>query len=145
MSRLRRIRARWIFAALVGANLLLLAQAATRYREQRTLHRLVLRGTIESYTEAVERAPEARDRLLYNLGNLYLDRARKLREPGPARAAIAYYREALRLRPELLPAKKNYEVAARFLESMIPPRPPREPRPPDRVAPSEMPLTPNQI
>lgn len=145
MSRLRRIRARWIFAALAAANLLLLAQAAVRYRDARALHRLVRQGTIESYTEAVERAPGLRERLLYNLGNRYLDRARKLREPGPGRAAIAYYREALRLRPDLLEAKKNYEVATRLVESLIPPLPPREPRPPDRVAPSEMPLTPNQI
>lgn len=145
MSAIRRVRWNWVLGGLVAAHAVLLAHAVRRYQEDRTLARLVAQGTPESYARAIERAEPLRHRLLFNLGNLYLDRAQRLREAAPARAALAYYREALRLDPEFLEAKKNYELAGRLLESFVPPRPPREPRPPDRIAPSQMPLTPNQI
>lgn len=131
--------------ALIGANLVLLGFAVWRFRQEQALYRLLQQRTPEAYGEAVLQAAPIRDRLLVNLGNLYLQQAQSGAEPGAARAALAYYREALRLNPELMAAKKNFEVAQRFLDSLVPPREPREPRPPGRMRSSQMPLKPNDI
>lgn len=77
---------------------------------------------LERYDEAVAafrqavRAPEARQRSLYNLGNA-LVRAAEERpgEPAPLRDAVAAYEEALRLDPADAEARWNLEVALRRL------------------------------
>jgi tetratricopeptide (TPR) repeat protein len=104
------------------------------------IYELARRGTADAYAEAIERAPAIRDRLLFDLGNRYFEEAQRLHEAGPTRAALSYYEEALRLDPGFLEAKKNYELARRFLDGLVPPRDPREPRPPDRARSSQMPL-----
>lgn len=142
---LGRIPWRRLLWALIGANLVLLGLAIWRFRQEQAVYRLLQQGTVESYSEAVPRAGPIRDRLLVNLGNLYFEQARLAGQPGAARAALAYYREALRLNPELMAAKKNFEVAQRFLDALVPPLEPREPRPPGRVRSSQMPLKPTDI
>lgn len=131
--------------ALIVVDLLVLSLAVRAYRRDESVHRLIERRTANALAEAVERSPRIRDRLLVNLGNVYFEQALSTGKPGPARAALSYYRDALRLNPGLLEAKKNLEVAQRFLDTLIPPREPREPRPPDRMRSSRRPLTPNEI
>jgi Ca-activated chloride channel family protein len=71
--------------------------------------------------EPLERAAAATDaevryRALFNLGLLYLDRARGLEDEASEQAfatANALYRRALRLRPAELDAKWNYELTLR--------------------------------
>ncbi len=135
---------RWL-VVLIGASLLGLAVAAVRYREEREVHGLLRQRSPEAYAEAVERAGSFRGRLFYNLGNLYFERGQAQHSAAAVRAALSYYRESLRLDPEFLEAKKNYEVAQRFLDGLVPPREPREPRPPDRARSSQMPLKPTDI
>ncbi|MFQ5889186.1 MAG: tetratricopeptide repeat protein [Gemmatimonadota bacterium] len=130
---------------LIAANALLLAYAVREFTVERALYRTLRERTPEAYAEAVPRAGRIRDHLLVNLGNLYFEQGARRRWPAAVRTALAYYREALRLNPELLDAKKNYEVARRLLNDLVPPREPREPRPPDRFAPSQMPLQPTDI
>lgn len=142
---LARIPWRRLLWALIGANLVALGLAVWRLRQEQAVDRMLQQRTLEAYSEAVRQAGPIRDRLLVNLGNLYLEQARTVGEPGAARAALAYYREALRLNPDLMAAKKNFEVAQRFLDAMVPPREPREPRPPGRVRSSQMPLKPTDI
>lgn len=141
----RRITWRTGLWALIGVDLLLLSLAVLAYRRDESVYQLIQQRTPNALAEAVERSPEIRDRLLVNLGNLYFEQAVSAGRPGPARAALSYYRDALRLNPTLLEAKKNLEVAQRFLDTLIPPREPREPRPPDRMRSSRRPLTPNEI
>ncbi|NIM48698.1 MAG: hypothetical protein GTO22_05485 [Gemmatimonadales bacterium] len=146
MSRmLGRVPWRRVLWAMIGANLVLLGLAVWRFRQEQAVYRLLQQRTLEAYSEAVRRVGPIRDRLLVNLGNLYFEQARLEGQPGAARAALASYREALRLNPELMAAKKNFEVAQRFLDALVPPREPREPRPPGRVRSSQMPLKPNDI
>lgn len=140
-----RVHARTLFAALAGVSLVAVGIAAWRARDQVALYELARRRTPEAYAEAIERAPAIRDRLLFNLGNAYLRDGQRRGQPGPVRAALAYYEEALRLDPAFLDAKKNYELARRFLDGLVPPREPREPRPPDRARSSQMPLRPDDI
>jgi hypothetical protein len=130
---------------LIALDLVLVAFAVRGYRRESSIYRLIGQRTPNALAEAVERSPGIRDRLLVNLGNLYLEQAVSAGQPGPARAALSYYRDALRLNPELLEAKRNFEIAQRFLDALVPPREPREPRPPDRMRSSERPLTPNDI
>lgn len=149
MSAVRRLRRglSWsrFLLGLIAADAAFLLHVSTEARRAGELERLVEVGTPEAITEAMALAPERRPWLLYNLGSVYLDDGTRRRFAGSLRAALGYYREALRIHPDLLEAKRNYEVAWRRLESLIPPRPPREPRPPDRVAPSQMPLLPGDI
>ena len=140
-----RVPPRALFAALAVLNLLAVGVAAWRARESVARYELARRRTPEAYADAIERAPAIRDRLLFNLGNAYLRDGLRLGQAGPARAALGYYEEALRIDPEFLAAKKNYELGRRFLEGLVPPREPREPRPPDRARSSQMPLRPDDI
>lgn len=144
-SRLRRVPWVRLCVALVAIDLMILARAIDDYREHEELYELTRAGTIEALTEAVRRHDAMRERLLTNLANVHLRRGLELRSVAEVRAAVAYYREALRLDPELVPAKHNLELAVRVLESAIPPREPREPLPPDMIKASEMPLKPNDI
>lgn len=136
---------RALVLALVAVNLLALVLAVRNYARQETLHRLSQEPSLESLSQAVEQGGELRDRLLVNLGNYNLRRGLRLRSVAEVRAAVAYYREALRMQPDLVVAKHNLELAVRILESFIPPREPREPLPPDMIRSSEMPLKPNEI
>ena len=136
---------RRVLWALIGTNLVLLVFAVWQFRQAQAVYQLLQHRTPEAYAEAVGKAGPIRDRLLVNLGNLYFEQALRVRRPAAARAALRYYEEALRLNPHLMEAKKNYEVARRFLDALVPPREPREPRPPDRMQPSQMPLKPNDI
>lgn len=131
--------------ALVVLDLAFLVLAVRDYRQQETLHRLSAEPSLESLSRAVEQGGELRDRLLVNLGNYNLRRGIRLRSVAEVRAAVAYYREALRIEPDLVTAKHNLELAVRILESFIPPREPREPLPPGMIRSSEMPLKPNDI
>jgi Ca-activated chloride channel family protein len=75
----------------------------------------------EEAIEPLERAAAATDvevryRALFNLGLLYLERARSLEDEAAEQAysaANAMYRRALRLRPSELDAKWNYELTMR--------------------------------
>lgn len=140
-----RVHARALFAALAGLDLFVVGFVAWRAREDLAIYELSRRRTPEAYAEAIERTPAIRERLLFNLANAYFQDAQRLGQPGPVRAALAYYEEALRLDPAFLEAKKNYELARRFLDGLVPPREPREPRPPDRARSSQMPLRPDDI
>ncbi len=126
-------------------DLVFLAFAVRDYRRDRELQRLVRDGSLESLSRAVEMGAGIRDRLLLNLGNHYFERGLRSRAAAEVRAAAAYYREALRINPELGRAKKNFELARRVLRSSVPPMQPREPLPPDMIQSSEMPLKPNDI
>lgn len=140
-----RVHARALFAALAALNLAIIGIAAWRARRDLAIYELARARTADAYAEAIERAPAIRERLLFNLGNAYLRDGQRLSQPGPVRAALAYYEEALRIDPAFLEAKKNYELARRFLDGLVPPREPREPRPPDRARSSQMPLRPDDI
>lgn len=140
-----RVTWRRVLWVLIGVDLLLLSLALRGYRREESVYRLIEQRTPNALADAVESSPGIRDRLLVNLGNVYFEQAVSTRQPGPAFAAISYYRDALRLNPNLLEAKKNFEVAQRFLDLMVPPREPREPRPPDRMRSSERPLAPSEI
>jgi hypothetical protein len=137
----------WLRLCLVLAalDLAVLAYELREHRRAQELHRLAEQGTLESLTEAVRSGGELRDRLLVNLGNYHLEQGLRIRSVAQIRSAVAYYREALRLDPELLAAKHNLELALHVLASAIPPREPREPLPPDMIRPSEMPLKPTDI
>lgn len=140
-----RVHWRACIAGAVALDLLLFALAARRAAADLRIHELARARTVDAYAEAVERAPAIRDRLLFSLGNRYFEEAQRLAQAGPTRAALSYYEEALRLRPAFLEAKKNYELARRFLDALVPPRDPREPRPPDRARSSQMPLSRDDI
>lgn len=142
---LGRIPWRKILWALIGAHLIVLAYATWQFRRDQAINRLLKQRTLDAYAEAVVSSDAVRDRLLLNLGNLYFGRAQRTRQPAAARMALAYYREALRLNPGLMAAKKNFELAQRFLNALVPPRDPREPRPPERMQPSQRPLLPTDI
>lgn len=144
-SVLGRIPRMAIFGTLIAVNLVFLLLAVREFRQAQTVHQLFRQGTPEAYAEAVGKADANHDRLLLNLGNLYFEQALTERGPAAARAALGYYREALRLNPGLMEAKKNFEVTERFLDSLVPPRDPREPRPPERMQSSQMPLKPHDI
>lgn len=140
-----RVPWRKALLALIGANVVVLAYAVRDFRQEQALHRMLRQGTPEAYAEAVEKAGPIRDRLLVNLGNLYFEKGQRRKWYAAVRAAVAYYREALRLNPHLMPAKKNYEVAWRFLDAQVAPREPREPMPPNRITAGQMPLKPHDI
>jgi tetratricopeptide (TPR) repeat protein len=59
--------------------------------------------------------PELREWVFYNLGQRYLEDARESQDPASSGAlydaAVEAYRQALRLRPQDLDAKWNYELA----------------------------------
>lgn len=142
---LGRIRWRNVLWVLIGVQLILLAYTVHRFHREQAIYELLQQRTLDAYAEAVEKAGAVPDRLLVNLGNLYFEQAQRARQPAAARAALVYYREALRLNPGLMEAKKNFEVAQRFLDALVPPRDPREPRPPERMRSSQMPLRPHDI
>lgn len=64
--------------------------------------------------------PETRERVYYNLGQRYLEDARQTGDPEAQMArydaAVESYRQALRLRPDDVDAKWNYELAVRERE-----------------------------
>ena len=135
-----------ILGALVAADLVALGLAWRDLERAREVHRLLGATTPEGYAEAVARAdPEWRDELLVNLANRYLDQGTRRGWLAGLRAATAYYREALRLNPDLLEAKRNFEVATRRLRASVPPREPRRPMQIEKIRPSQMPLKPTDI
>lgn len=87
--------------------------------------RLVVEEQTEHAVELLEKAsasapPELAPQAFYNLGNARLT-------ADDARGAVEAYRQALRLAPDLRPAKHNLELALRRLERRDPgARPPRE-------------------
>lgn len=84
---------------------------------------LLLAGKGEDAVQPLERAAQSakdldlRYRALFNLGLVYLNRGRALKEEEAATqafaAALEAYKRALRLRPNELDAKWNYELALR--------------------------------
>lgn len=78
---------------------------------------------LEAFSRLLEIAPASLlPTVYYNLGNLYLRRARRLVEEANLDGAAPLvelakrsYREALRLRPDLWAAKYNLEVAIRLM------------------------------
>ena len=73
---------------------------------------------LQAALAAVE--PELRQRILYNLGNRYLEQARSLQQqeakPELLDAAVEAYRSALRIDPDDMAAKWNLELALREQE-----------------------------
>lgn len=131
--------------ALVALNLAALGYSAWAFRQKQALYRAFQEGTAEAYAGLLERAGHLRDRVLVNLGNRYFDEGLRSGGLGGVRKAIAYYREALRLNPDLMEAKKNFEVANRFLETQVETRQPRRPMEIERIRPSQLPLQPHDI
>ena len=99
--------------------------AALRYNLGTALLRLGRYREAEEHLRAALEAvdPEVRGRTHYNLGQRFLEEARSVPEPGVALglydAAVESYRQALRLRPDDLDAKWNYELALREREDRM--------------------------
>ncbi|MEW6046128.1 MAG: hypothetical protein AB1609_06570 [Bacillota bacterium] len=134
-----------VLAVLVAANLLLLGHSIWRYRQERALHRALWPATAEAYAGLLGTAGAIRDRLLFNLGNRYFEEGIRSNRPDMASKAAAYYREALRLNPELLEAKKNHELASRFLETIAEPGEGESRTERGGTRPSPFPLEPTDI
>lgn len=109
------MRIRAVVAALLLAGALAgLALSWTNYLHDRWIYQAVLQGSESSYTGLLS-DQAVRSRALYNLANLYLREAVQEGKVERLRQALAYYREALRVEPDFMEAKKNFELAGRLL------------------------------
>lgn len=130
---------------LVGLNLAALAYSGWQFRREQALYVILQEPTPDAYARAIPMAPALRDRLLMNLGNRYLEQGLKDGDPGALRAAIAFYKESLRLNPRLLPAKKNLEIAGRLLAREVETRRSRRPMELEALQSGQTPLSASDI
>jgi hypothetical protein len=138
---------RWMkglgIAVLVEAGVLGLS--VWQYERDQTAYRLLRQGTPEALNQVIQRFPRYRGVALVLLGNRFLQEGLRRGDAALIQKAALCYREALRMEPHRMEAKKNLEVAQRHLgPSWRPER--REPTLEfRRVFPSIRPLKPTDI
>jgi len=116
-----------------------------QYDREQTVYRLLRQGTPEALNQVIQRFPHYRVTALIHLGNRFLREGLRQGDSSLIQKAALCYREALRMEPHRMEAKKNFEVAQRHLGPSWRPdekEPALEFR---RVLPSFRPLKPTDI